>query len=101
VRIDGGVIASNWTELTTAFALKATITIDENGQPLMPAGSVVVWTGQPLDAGANFCDDWVSSVANVNGWSGQAWEKTAGWQAAQYTSCATECPLYCFEVSAP
>jgi hypothetical protein len=108
VRIDGLVIANNWTALTTA-TLQNPVEVMENGTQLI---NIMVWTGTnqfgsfsvglpPLDGGppADGCANWTSSSSEDSAATGSdsavdyTW--TAGMGFGGY--CNFGLPIYCFE----
>lgn len=95
VRLDGVVVADDWTDLTDG-TLAAPIAVDETGA-LVPATGSIVWTasdatGAPM---GGMCSDW--SEQNSGGFYGDASGADATWAHIACQPCTMQARLYCFE----
>jgi hypothetical protein len=104
VRIDGVVIANNWSELALGTALKEPVSVDETGASpsasVTPTTSPYAWTGQGTEPNSNvsYCADWTSSSVDESGLIG-SFKRTDAWQKlGAAADCAIDLHLYCVEV---
>jgi hypothetical protein len=97
-RVDGVLVAMNWTGLTTSYP-DWPINIDENGnwQPDIPGA----WTNTIPDGTLRFteytCSDW---TADTTGWATVGFpnvSRSGEWTRGQDYGCNEPASLYCFE----
>jgi hypothetical protein len=101
--LDGTLVASDWTGLTSGSLLHA-IDIDETGA--VQAGTPEVWTA--TDTGGNYdqmpgcmgcsCGDWTMPVHTLTAWVGRANQTDGTWTAVFPQFCDYNYQrLYCFQ----
>jgi hypothetical protein len=95
VRVDGVVIATNWTDLTDD-ALAASLNVDEFGTEKV----TFAWTGTS-GAGApgqfGNCLGWTSDSSSEWGQDGAPTLSGVAWTALGAATCHSLLPIYCFE----
>lgn len=100
VRVDGVVIANDWSELALGKTLQNPISVDETGTSLLGAAAPYVWSGQGTDRNghAAYCADWTSNSEDESGLIG-SFTSTVDWQKLLVAAdCIIGMRLYCFEV---
>jgi hypothetical protein len=98
VRVDGAVIAGNWTSLTSGNLL-APINLDEGGRLLPDSALEQVWSGTLFDGtpGPDHCTGWTDGSASAAGGMGNPWSTGASWADLSSFVCAVPLHFYCFE----
>jgi len=89
-----GVIASDWTDLTS-LPLNTAIKCTLGGEIWEHA----VWTGTEFDGtwGTNDCDGWTSALDSNVGQIGDAYYSDYHWTEAGTLTCDSWATLYCFQ----
>lgn len=94
VRLDGQVVASNWSDLTT-LSHQNRISINEMGAAVELS---YVWTGgNSTSSKKYFCEDWTSVTPSTFGYCGETTYRS--WDSSAYRDCSQELAhLYCIEI---
>jgi hypothetical protein len=106
--VDGTIIASNWSALTSGIPLKNAIDLDEHGNYVaynVSTQTGFTWTGTAVDGGTSTftCSDWTVSetcqTVNYYGTSGTDGNVDSRWTAYGTPGCCTVqvYSLFCFE----
>ncbi len=102
VRMDGTVVAKNWTQLLSSSTLDATINQDQFGTVYTYSNTNQVWTGVVWGATAspNTCLNWTTSTSDFNiakGHTGTAVQTWHSWFNQGAGTCDYARALYCIE----
>jgi len=102
VRMDGTVVAKDWTQLLSSASLDATINQDEFGTYMTYNNANQAWTGVVWGATAspNTCLNWTTSSGNymvATGHSGTIAQTWHNWFNAGGGTCDFARALYCIE----
>jgi hypothetical protein len=103
VRVDGKPFANTMTDITTNKIFNP-LRLDESGVDVTinqspSASTVTVWTGTSKDglAAAARCNDWLSAMDTVDGFTGRVSGGPASWTARSNGGCDSARHLYCFQ----
>ena len=95
-RVDGVVVANNFTELTSSQGIISPILIDQYGNGVQ--GSPDTWTGEPRDPSrfGDNCSNWTEG-GFASGTTGDRRQAGPFWDVNGSTECFVPNHLYCFE----
>ena len=103
--VDGTIVASDWSELTSNFLAHAIDRTEKNGAPLVVAAScgtwAAVWTGSQANGDQDVgytCSGWSGAQPSDNGDVGDASQTSSWWtDKCSMQTCGHTAALYCME----